>query len=162
MESCVSLTCVVKRLTYLALAGLGVVVLAGPILTVAALVGTFALIGFLVWLPLHTVFVGPQSTWKNACDGSRRWGRRVGGCCGMVGRNCRCVGTKVVEMAEGWWPLVGGAIREGLGGALVGILVVVLAGLHEAPAVAAVLAGAMVGIAVGLSNAAHRQQSPAD
>jgi hypothetical protein len=150
MDSCLSFTCVLKRLTGVFLVGAVFLLLAGPLLTVFAVVGVCVLIGFVIWLPLHTVFVGPQSTWRNACDGGRRWRRGMVGGCALVGRHCISTGAKVGQIFEGWWPVVSATIREGVCGGLVGVLVVVLAGLQDAAGAAAILTGCLLGIAVGV------------
>ena len=67
MESCAILLGCVKRLTWFTVAALAIVVLAGPILGIVVTLGVFALIGFLLWLPLHTVFCGPHSSWRSTC-----------------------------------------------------------------------------------------------
>jgi hypothetical protein len=156
MESCLSFSCMVKRLTGFAVAGAAVILLAGPLLTIAVAISVCVLVGFLLWLPLHTVFVGPQSTWKNACDGGRRWRRRAFGCCGLVGRQCRYAGTQLTELVAGWLPVVGGTLREGVCGGIVGGLVVGGAGLKDSAAAIAILAGCVLGIVVGFNHASSR------
>jgi hypothetical protein len=156
MESCLSFSCMVKRLTGFAVAGAVIILLAGPLLTLMAAIGVCVLVGFLVWLPLHTVFVGPHSTWKNACDGGRRWRGRAVGCCGMAGRHCRQVGTQMTEWVAGWLPVIGGMLREGTCGAILGVLAAVVAGLQESAAVATVLTGCLLGIVVGFNHARSR------
>jgi hypothetical protein len=158
MDSSISLSLLIRRLIGFAVAGFAVIVLAGPLLTIAAMIGMCVLIGFVLWLPLHTVFVGPQSTWKNACDGGRRWRHRALGCCGIVGRQCRSVGVGATSLVAACWPVVSGTVREGACGAISGGLVVMVAGLKGPAAAAAVLTGGALGVLVGLHHAANGGQ----
>jgi hypothetical protein len=149
MDSCLSLTCWLKRLAGFGLAGAGFVLFAGPILTAVLTIAVMALVGFLMWLPLHTAFVGPCSTWRNACEGGKRWRRRVGHWWWAVDRGCGSVASTVGNTIVTWWPVVVGTLREGISGAILGGLVILLAGI-QGPAVAlAALIGGMAGIVVG-------------
>ncbi len=67
MNQQTSIFAVLKHLGLFALIGLGVVILAGPViailsvlLSIGAVVLPFALVGFLVWALVHTAVKGPQ------------------------------------------------------------------------------------------------------
>ena len=54
-----------------------------------------------------------------------------------------------MDCCASWWPVVVGTLREGISGAILGGIVVLLAGI-QGPAVAlAALIGGMAGIVVG-------------
>ena len=150
MESCAILLGCVKRLTGFTVAALAIVVLAGPILGIVVTLGVFALIGFLLWLPLHTVFCGPHSSWRSTCEGAKKWRRHMAACVRSTDDRCHAFGVRVADFVRWCWPRVRRVGVEAFCGAAVGVLIVVLTGAQEAPAVAAVAVGLTAGALLGL------------
>jgi hypothetical protein len=76
---------VFRKIALLVLIGFGVVFLSGPIVAVlsvvlsfAAVLGVFALIGFLVWLPFRMLLVGKDATIANVHEVAAAAGRDFG------------------------------------------------------------------------------------
>ena len=109
----------------IALLCVATVVLFKAIVFVAVVLG----IGFLLWMPLHTVFFGPQSTWRMLCEGKARWAARLSGLRSRIASALPSMGHLAMEVA---------------GGALVGMAVTALA-VEPQP-----WAGALVGGAAGV------------
>jgi hypothetical protein len=148
MDSCLFLPAWVKRLTGFGLVGATVVLFVGPLLAALAEITVCVAIGFLMWLPLHTVFVGPHCPWKRAHRGGRQWQRRLASCYDVLQMQCRTSKTAV----GAWWPVAQSMMREGFSGAICGGMLMAVAGFQEGPLVAAVLAGAVAGAVLGYNN----------
>src|SRR2546430_13817991 len=129
METCPILTGLLKRLAGFTVAGFAVVILAGPILSALVTLGVFALIAFLLWLPLHTAFFGPHSAWRSTCEGSKQWRRRMAACVRSADGRCHAFGTRVMEFVRWVWPPLKRMSVEGFSGAAVAILVALLTGV---------------------------------
>jgi len=148
MVSCVTAQVWTKRLACFALVGFAFIVLAGPVLSLLVTAAVFGLIGFLVWLPLHTVFVGPKSAWCKTFRGGSRVTRKFKDMCVATENGCRGIGTKVAE----WWPPVRGFVRESSSGAAVALGVVLLAGVDGPGVLIASLIGGLAGAVVGVAE----------
>ncbi len=66
MEPCSLLLPWLKRLAACSMVGMGVLFLGAVVFKMAVAAAVFALVGCLLWLPLHTVFRGPRSSWRSA------------------------------------------------------------------------------------------------
>ena len=78
MESSLTVGRFMRNLLWLALLGFLAVVFSGPVLAVAGVVLSFALIGFLLWLPIHTLVRGRFAMQdRRLCADTRGWGRSV-------------------------------------------------------------------------------------
>jgi len=149
METCL-LTGWLKRLTGFVAAGFAVIVLAGPLLGILVTLTTFALVGFLLWLPLHTVFFGPCSAWRSTCEGSKRWRQHVAGGVRSSADCYHAFGMRVGQFAGWAWPRVKRVSVEAFCGAALGVLIVALTGAKEGAAVAAVATGLVAGGLLGI------------
>jgi hypothetical protein len=152
MESCIWFGAWCKRLAMFGVVGSGFMVVAGPIFAVVVAVTVCVVIGILLWAPLHTLFVGQQSTWKRNCLRGRQWHAGATKRCDLVGRHCRNAGSKIRELALNWWPALYGAALEGVCGGLLGGMLTYLAGLSAAIIVAAAVVGCAAGAAVGFNS----------
>jgi hypothetical protein len=137
---------VLRKLALFALFGFLAIVLAGPFLAILAVVLSFALVAFLLWVPLYALFADKQAglrhaqaIWHEAC----RVGRDA-----MHGllNFCRDLGPR----AHATVTIIAAVMVETLSGAVVGGFLVYLSeGEHPFPSLA-VAAGALVGSLAGL------------
>ena len=123
METCPSLACLLKRFIFLALAGCALLLFAKAILAILVMLVAFAIIGLLVWLPLHTLFFGRHNAWRIICEQMKLWRRPLEITLKVTGSQFRA--------AMGRWF---SGLLEVVSGAVVAILV---AGAANAPASAA-------------------------
>jgi hypothetical protein len=142
MEICPLLLPWLRRLALCTVIGTAALVLSVVLVKVAVVAAVFALVGCLLWMPLHTVFRGPHSSWRCAKRG-----------CHDAGRCCRTALERVEAFAAGWWPRVWGVAVESFCGAAVAMALVLLAGM-DGPVVA--IAGAVGMIAGAVLGAARR------
>jgi hypothetical protein len=143
----------VRRFLGCTVAGAGVVIFAKPLIWLSLVVGLFATIGFLLWLPLHAVVAGPHRTWQSVYGRGRRWFE-------PVGHKCRRTTATLRMLMERATPLVSNLLLEGLSGAVVAVVLVVAAGAahnpRRSPVVPlAALCGALAG---GLLALARRRR----
>jgi len=145
----------IRHVLFLALLGLGVVLLSGPVialasiilsvvLTLGLLVLVFALIGFLVWAPAYFLYAG------RAAAGERigAMGRSVG----LTVRQLARVGKQAVVLPVRF---AGRLFRGGLYTAKV-------SGQFVGEVALVGLTGAAIGAALGLTLSATGNQSPAE
>lgn len=146
-----------RRFAGCAAAGAGVVIFAKPLifLTVAATV--FALIGFLMWLPIHTALVIRRSGWPRACSRGMR-------CLALVRQAWRGSTAAVASVLECATPLVGELLLEGLSGAALAVVLAVALVGPEAKASPLVSTGALTGLLAGflLALTRRRRQAPVE
>src|SRR5947208_10631200 len=71
------LTGMLRKLCLFALFGFLAVTLAGPVIALLSVILSFALIGFLLWLPLYALFAGREAGWRNCLAKCRAFGERV-------------------------------------------------------------------------------------
>jgi hypothetical protein len=154
MESCAWRASFIKRLAGFTLAGGVVVVFAKPIFLALLAATACAVIGFLAWLPAHTVFVGRHSAWRRACDRGRHWPGQLAVWCQPLDHGCRAGLRRVCEAGRRWLPVVGAVLLESVSGAVLGGLVSAVGGAREM-AGPAVLLGAAAGAAVGVRRRAE-------
>jgi hypothetical protein len=143
-----------RHILLLALLGFGVVFLSGPVIalasivlsvvvTVAAIVLVFALIGFLVWAPVYMIYAGREAAGERIAH----MGRAVGGTL----RRLALIGGRTAA-----WP-VGVASRLFRGG----LYATKVTGRFVAEVVIIGLTGAVLGAALGLGLSLMNHQSPA-
>jgi hypothetical protein len=132
-------------------AGAGVVIFAKPLVLLAVVVGIFAGIGFLLWLPLRPVFAAGRCPWQKAYGHGRRW-------LDPVGHKCRQTADIVRNLVERATPVVSGLLLEGVSGAVVALVLAVAAGANNKAIPAAALSGALAGGILALTRS--RQETP--
>ena len=144
-----------RHLVFLAVLGLAVVVLAGPVialgsvvlsvvLTLGSLLLVFAVIGFVVWAPVYFLYAGREEAGERI--GAMR--RSVGGAIQHLVR----IGTQAVVLPVRF---VGRLFRGGLYTAKV-------MGQFVGEVVLVGLTGTAIGAALGLTLAAVNNQNPGD
>jgi hypothetical protein len=69
---------VFRKMLFLAVMGFAVVVLFGPIVAVLSVVLSFALIGFLVWLPFQVLVLGRTVDWRAVGQRAQMVGQEAG------------------------------------------------------------------------------------
>jgi hypothetical protein len=131
-------------------AGAGVVIFAKPLVLMAVVVGVCAAIGFLLWLPLRTVFAVGRNPWQKACGYGRRW-------LDPVRHKCRQTADIIRNLVERTTPVVSGLLLEGVSGAVVALVLAVAVGAHNKAIPAAALSGALAGALLALTRS--RQES---
>ncbi len=148
MESSLTFGRFVRNLLLLAGLGFLVVVFSGPVLAVAGMVLSFALIGFLLWLPMHTLVFGRRAPLRQTLDRSRELSAQalagVGAGCRQVGRVRRHLGAQLRAGVVAVSPLL---LEVGCGAVLGVLLVWAYGGAKAEPETftAGALAGAVVG-----------------
>jgi hypothetical protein len=160
---------IVRKVCLLALFGLVAITLAGPILSLVFVVLTFALIGFLFWLPIHFLIHGRDGAVRSSLDKARAIARHGGRAVGAIWHGTMCLGREVHETVRGTASVIGAVLLETLSGVVVGILLVTTcwpqhAVTPEAVGIAGLL-GALAGLLVVVSRsrraaASAVEQSP--
>jgi F0F1-type ATP synthase assembly protein I len=155
---------IARKVCLLALFGLVAVTLAGPILSLVFVVLTFALIGFLFWLPIHLLIYGKDGAVRDSlekCQAIARRGLRI---TAAVCHGSMHVGRELHETIRGTASVIGAVLLETLSGAVVGILLVMTCWPQHAvtpgEVVLAGLLGALAGVLVVVSRA-RRASEPA-
>lgn len=145
MESCIPLIGVLKAIAGFCVAGLAIVLVAGPVLSILAIAATFAVVGLGVWAPLHTFVGGPRGVCQKGLSGGRN--------CWQAGRKAVHSGCEAVgDFVESWWPWVCNVCREAFSGAVVGGVVTGLAGGVDGAVAVGVLVGLTLGAVVGATS----------
>jgi hypothetical protein len=133
--------------------GAAVVIFAKPLIILTVVVGVFATIGFLLWMPLRAVMVGPQRSWQSVCGQGRRW-------LNPMGQKCRRATTTLRAAVQRATPLVSHVLLEGVSGAVVALMLTVAAEAHTAKKSPVVLVAALSGAGAGsLLALAHRRRT---
>jgi hypothetical protein len=156
MDTPLNLSRIVRRVLGCTAAGAGVVLFAKPLICLALVVGFFATVGFLLWLPVQAAVVGPQRTWQSVYGRGRRW-------FGPVGQKCRRASASMCAVMAWATPVVSNLLLEGVSGALVAVVLAMAAGVHEpkkSPVMPlAALCGALAGGLLALTRS--RRAAPA-
>ncbi len=155
MESKPGLIEVTRKLCLLALFGFVAITLAGPILAVLFVVLSFALVGFLFWLPIQTLVLRKDAGLRAGLEKGREVAHRGLQIAGGVWGGTVRLGRDLHEGLRGTVSFVGAVLLEGLSGALVGVLLVSVCWPGQAPPTAgglAALLGALTGVLVVLSR----------
>jgi hypothetical protein len=141
METCISLSWVLRRVSGLALVG-GALLVIGKVVTVLLAIATVAGIGVLMWLPLHTALFGQSKVRRRECVHPFQKPLECG----------QRAAAKINDAVETWMPIVRDTLLEIACGAIVGILVALAAETGRAGAVV----GALLGVAAGVGVACKR------
>jgi hypothetical protein len=135
-----------KKFAFFALIGLAVIFLTGPVISVVSVVISFvvvavsliipaAVLGFVIWVPLRSLFGGSGAAWHDVCRTSRAIGQGIAVPVRSSVRLCRRtvqLGQQARQPAAGAASLLLGMVVEIICGALVGALLAGLAGLSAA------------------------------
>ncbi|HYV39100.1 MAG TPA: hypothetical protein VE988_25665 [Gemmataceae bacterium] len=141
METCISLSWVLRRLSGLAIAG-GALLFIGKIATVLMALAAFAGIGYLMWLPVQTALFGRPKVRRRESVQPLRQSLECG----------HQAVAKINDAVETWTPIVRDILLEISCGAIVGILVAMAADTGRAGAVI----GALLGVTAGVGVACRR------
>ncbi len=164
MDTKPSLFQIVRKVFLLALFGLLAITLVGPILSIVLVILSFALIGFLFWLPIRFLIYGREGALRNSWQNVRAVARRGGYAVGAVWYGTLRVGRDLHESLRGTASVIGAVLLETLSGAIVGILLVTTCwpqhALTPGAVVLAGLLGALAGVLVVISRA-RRPGEPA-
>jgi hypothetical protein len=147
---------IARKVCLLALFGLVAITLAGPILSLVFVVLTFALIGFLFWLPIHFLIHGKDGAVRGSLEKARAIARHGCRATGAVWHGTMYLGRELHETLRGTASVVGAVLLETLSGAVIGILLVTTCWPQHAVTGDAVgiagLLGALAGLLVVLSR----------
>src|ERR1700736_2009526 len=121
MDQSLSVGRFLRRFFCCTAAGAGVVIFAKPLILMAVVVGVFAGIGFLLWLPLRPVFAASVCPWQKAYGHGRRL-------LDPVGHKCRQTANIMRNLVERATPVVSSLLLEGVSGAVVALVLAVAAG----------------------------------
>jgi len=102
VESSLNFGRLLRNLVWLALLGFMAVVFAGPVVSAVALILAFALVGFLLWLPLHTLVLGRRAPLRHSFDCGRSASVRV---LVGLGAGCRLADQMRRRLGEVIWGL---------------------------------------------------------
>jgi hypothetical protein len=154
---------ITKKIFLLALFGLVAITVAGPILSLVFVVLTFALIGFLFWLPIHFLIHGKDGAVRSSLEKARAIARHGGRAAGALWHGTMHLGRELHETLRGTASLVGAVLLETLSGAVVGILLVTTCWPQHAVTPEAVslagLLGALAGLLVVVSRSRRAGES---
>jgi hypothetical protein len=156
---------IARKVCLLAVFGLLAITLAGPILSIVLVILSFALIGFLFWLPIRCLIYGREGALRDGLQNIRAVARRGGQAVGAVWHGTLRVGRELHESLRGTASVIGAVLLETLSGAIVGILLATTCWPQQAldppgTVVLAGLLGALAGVLVVLSRA-RRAGEPA-
>jgi hypothetical protein len=156
MELSLSVSRVLRRLIFLAVGGAFVLLFAGPILAVLLTVAALAVVGFLVWLPLHTALFGLHGVWRALYDHARCCRDRVRAPVKNIRNRCRATVGRVVAVVARCLTATRQAALEIFCGAAVGLLAALAIDSEEA----GVVIGALLGIVAGAGVVLGRRREP--
>jgi hypothetical protein len=155
MERKTPLVALVWKISGMALFGLLAIVLAGPVLAILAVVLSFAVVGFVFWLPIHVLLRRYHPRWRAGTDKVGDCAQRAADLVGVAW----CGGVRLAREAHatlrGTASVVGPILLETLSGAVVGVLLVSTCWPQNSLAVTvpvAAVVGMILGIFVVLSR----------
>ncbi|MCI0458736.1 MAG: hypothetical protein L0Z62_17395 [Gemmataceae bacterium] len=159
MESKPTLAELARKVCAFALFGFLAITLAGPILAVLFTLLTFALIGFLLWLPLHALLRRREGGWREGVQHARCFGQRGLYALGGVWVGTLRVGREMQDALRGTASFVGAVLLEALSGALVGVLVAAACWPPHSLTAGVVVLGGLLGAGAGLLVVLSRRRS---
>src|SRR5262245_13337666 len=156
VESKPSLGRLIRKICGLAILGFLAITLAGPIIAVLVTVLSFALVGFLFWLPLHALLRRKEGGWRDGVHRAREFGGRCLGAAGGVWCGTLRAAHNSQEALRSTASFVGAVLLEALSGTLVAVFLVGTCwpphGLNPGVFVLAGLIGAATGVLVVVSR----------
>jgi hypothetical protein len=156
VESKLSFVALLRKVGALAAFGFLAIVLAGPVLSVLIVVLTFAVIGFLLWLPVRPLLRRRDGQWRDGVQQAAVCAHRGAELLGVAWSGAVRRGREAHGALRSTVSVVGSVLLETLSGAVVGILLVTTCWPQQAHASAvplAALAGILVGVLVVASRA---------
>jgi hypothetical protein len=149
---------ILRKIFIFTLVGFLVVVLSGPFLTLLGVLLPFALVGFLVWIPLQGIRLWRQGGWQSV--------RRAGG---QAVRTVLAVPLWLISRAVGgaYWlvssvfSLLGfvlGIVFPTLAGAFLGAVLGLIGGIEHQDLDVRIPAGALIGAGIGFLAGATRSR----
>jgi hypothetical protein len=153
---------IVRKVCLLALFGFLAITLAGPILSIVLVILTFALIGFLFWLPIRFLIYGREGALRGGLQGIRAVARRGGRAVGAVWGGTLRVGRELHESLRGTASVIGAVLLEALSGAVVGILLVTTCWPQHAVTPGTVVLAGLLGGLAGVLVVVSRSRRPAE
>jgi hypothetical protein len=152
MELCPRFGRFVRRFVGLTIFGAMVLLFAGPILALLIPMTACAAIGFLVWLPVHTLVFGHRGAWRRVHERGRRCRELLQSRARAVQCRCKAAAHIINNIVERWLQGMRQFLLEMTCGALVGILVALATDAGEPEVALAALLGAAAGTAIVLSR----------
>jgi hypothetical protein len=157
VESKPSFLALLRKISALALFGFLAVVLAGPILSVLFVVLTFALIGFVLWLPVHALLRRKDANWREGVERVRDFTQSGLNLLAAVWVGSLRLLSGGHTALRGTASIIGMVLLETVSGAVVGMLLVSTCwpphSLTPGTVVLAALVGAVLGVLVVVSRA---------
>jgi hypothetical protein len=135
--------CWLRKFGFFALIGLAVIFLTGPVIAVVSVVLSFvvvavslllpaAVLGFLIWVPVRSLFTGSGAAWRDVRRTTQVVGQTIAVPVRSSLRLCQRtvqLGQRASQPAAGAASLLLGIVVETISGALVGALLVAVSGL---------------------------------
>jgi hypothetical protein len=152
------------RLCGLALFGFVAILLVGPVVAVVAVLASFALIGFLFWLPIRLFLIRKPIDWARAKEKGRRYGGMVVAGCSRI-RAFLPANEAILEKSRHAGLFVAVFFREVICGAVLGSMLGSIRATQGAfelwPIILGLCLGAGIGACVALAGAlrAHRPKA---
>jgi hypothetical protein len=141
---------VARKVCLLALFGLIAITLAGPILSLVFVVLSFALIGFIFWLPIRLLLYGKSGAVRDGLEKGKALAQSGGRAVGAAWRGTTRLGRGLHLALRGTARLVGAILLEALSGAAVGVLVISTCWPQHAVTPGAVVLAGLVGALAGV------------
>jgi hypothetical protein len=152
MEYCPSFAKRLRRFGGFAAGGALVLLFLKPVLIVFLMVSACAAVGFVVWLPMHTVFFGRRATCHATWERSREWRHRAIAKLRAQRQRCEMVAQSVGDMLDRWARVVWAAFVEITSGTVTGILIGVALNVGEAAVGLGALLGGLIGTSIVLAR----------
>jgi hypothetical protein len=152
-----------RKICLLAVFGLVAITLAGPVLSILLVVLTFALIGFLFWLPIRFLIYGKEGAMRDGLQKGKALARSGGQAVGAVWHGTLRMGRELHETLRGTASVIGAFLLETLSGAVVGVLLAITCWPQHGqdPPGAVVLAG-LLGALAGVLVVIFRSRPAAE
>jgi len=149
---------IVRRIAIITLVGFLVVILAGPMLTIAGILLPFAVVGLLVWIPFRGIMLWKQGGTSAVAQAAKKGvGHVFAVPAWILGRVFG--GAKwILTTAFGLVGFVLGLILPTLLGAFGGAILGIIGGMEHHDAAFRVPAGVLIGAAIGLLAGAWRSK----
>jgi hypothetical protein len=151
VESKPSFVAPLRKVAALAAFGFLAIVLAGPVLSILIVVLTFAVIGFLLWLPVRPLLQRRDGRWRTGVEQAVGYAQRSGELLGSAWHRAVRRAREAHGSVRNTASVVGAVLLETLSGAVVAVLVVTTCWpqpAHAAMVPVALLVGILAGVLV--------------
>ncbi|HEV3116903.1 MAG TPA: hypothetical protein VGY58_07625 [Gemmataceae bacterium] len=172
MNNCCPFAHIMRKILFFALMGVAVVFLTGPVVAVISFVVSaglfvfffllpFALLGFLIWLPIRLICGRGASARKTLVRTTQIMGHAAfvmpARTCGHLQARARTLGDRIHALTS----FIGAVFVEAASGALVGAMVGAIAGWQTGVLSVSIPAGAVIGLGLGVIVGTSRlRQTP--